>query len=1180
MRRISALGLVAVLAAACSGGGGGGGPGPSAALVSIAVTPATAVTVAGATVKLTATGTYDDGGSRDVTAEASWSSSNAGVVNVSAGIATGVAAGTATVTAAIGAIQGTAQLTVDTPTFVSLRADPASATISVGQSTALRCLGTTDKGLEIDVTAAADWMSADPLVATVLRGVVSGVKVGATDVRATYAGLSTQAHVTVEAASLASLILGVPPSLTLAVGDSVDARAFAVYSDGRLRDVTLLADWSSSAPAAAEVSSVAESAGRIRTLAPGASTIAAAYGGKVASTELAIAADSVIFVLVEPVPSPLPVGATHPLRATALHADGTSADVTALATWSSDSTAVTVDANGVATMVAGGLATVSASYGGAVGLAAIAVTGDAPTALLLDATAITLGLGDYTWPPPTVSLRYADGSSYDVSNAAQITVADPAIAVVGKTRWGDDTIVTAIGLGTTTMEARYAGLSVTASLQVIAPLSPLAIVAPTSVPAGVSWRVKATTRVQGKYVVETEDVTAYAEWFSSAPGVIAISNAPGTKGTATVVGVGSATLTATFGGQTATKTIAVLGPIQSITISPESLLVPTGTTRPMTATARLADGRTTDVTTLVTWRCDRLIGSFYDGGNFWSSGPGSGTITAAIGDVFGSATATVVRDPISFGGLVIRPEVSYSGDRLPLGHTAQLRALYVYSVGGWNVDVPVQGEVTWTTDKPSVAAFDDPAHPGRLHALAAGIVYAKVAATSPSGAPMQASMSLTVVTPTAPFTLAPVIVPLGGAAPLRVSVPVGTSTVPATAFATFESSDPAILEVRGATVVAKKLGTVELRARLDDVTVVAQGTVAPATPKALVVSLPYQLAVGAKTTPGAFVQFDSGDYMDVTKLATWSCSTPEVATLTWTPGTVPELQTIAAGTATLDASWNGLVGTDSVPVVGAPAEPLVASLRFANASYELPVGGTRSMELRGTTPAGGTTPVSNPVVTVSPSDVAEVTYSGQYGSVTGLKVGSAVLTATWGGKTVTSVVNVTHAVGEFGFHAQDNGPYALHPHELLYFYAYEGPTLATIEGMLAWTSSNPAVLKVVAPGVVEAVAPGTAIVTAASGRQVWPWAVTVSSAPMERLEVAGVAPTVAVGTSYRFRATARWADGASTDVTSDATWWSADPTIVEFDPAVPGRLVAKRAGTVRIEARIDGVAEPAEVTVF
>ena len=50
-------------------------------------------------------------------------------------------------------------------------------------------------------------------------------------------------------------------------------------------------------------------------------------------------------------------------------------------------------------------------------------------------------------------------------------------------------------------------------------------------------------------------------------------------------------------------------------------------------------------------------------------------------------------------------------------------------------------------------------------------------------------------------------------------------------------------------------------------------------------------------------------------------------------------------------------------------------------------------------------------------------------------------------------------------------------------------------------------------------------------------------------------------------------------MTSSATWWSADPTIAEFDPAVPGRLVAKSAGTVRIEARIDGAAEPAEVTV-
>ncbi|ABS27525.1 Ig-like domain-containing protein [Anaeromyxobacter sp. Fw109-5] len=1180
MRRISALGLVAVLAAACSGGGGGdkaGGPGPAATLVSIAVTPATAVTVPGATVKLTATGAYDDGGTRDVTAEASWSSLNGAVAQVSAGVVTGVTAGTATVSAAIGAVQGTALVTVDTPTFVSVRVDPPSATISTGQSLPIRCLGTTDRGLEIDVTAAAVWTSVDPLVATVARGVVSGVKVGGTDVRATYAGLSSQAHVTVEAASLASLLLGAPPTLTLAAGDWLDVHAFAVYTDGSLRDVTLLAEWSSSAPPVAEVSSVAESAGRILTLAPGASTIGASFGGKAASTELTVLADSVIFLLVEPVPSPLPVGGAHRLRATALHADGTSADVTGLATWSSDSTTVAVDAaSGVATLVAGGVATVTASYGGAVGRGAVTVTGDAPTALELDATAIAMGLGDYTWPPPHVRLRYANGATYDVSSAAELSVPDPAVALV-ETGWSDDTVVRAVGLGSTTMQARYAGLSVTATVQVTAPLS-FALDAPASVPAGVSWRVKAQTRVQGKYVVETEDVSRYAEWSSSAPAVIAVSNAPDTKGTATVVGAGTATLTAAFGGMTATKTITVLGPLSAITISPAPLLVPSGETRQLSATARLADGRTTDATTLVTWRCDRVIGSVHDG-SFWSSGPGTGEITAAIGDVFGTVTATVVREP-GFGGLAIRPALQYGSERLPVGHTGQFRAVYVYSVGGQDVEVPVDREVAWSTSAASIAAFDDPAHPGRVHALAAGNVYLRAETTSPAGAPMQASMSLGVVAPTGPPTLAPVTVPLGGSAPLRLSVPLATSTATASAFATFESSDPSVLEVRGTTVVARKLGSVELRARLGEVTVAAQGTVLPVTAKALYVALPYELTVGAKAKPGAFVELDSGDYVDVTQLATWACSTPAVATLTWTPGTMPELLPIAAGTATVEASWSGFVAADSATAVGGAAEPQLASLTFEHPSYELPVGGTLSMQLRGTLPSGGAATVTGARVTISPADVAGLEVSGSYGVVTGLKVGSAVVTAAWGGQTATAVVNVTHAIGEFGIYPQDSGPYGVHPHELLGFNAFENPTFAVFEDALAWASSNPAVLKVVAPGVVEGVAPGKAVVTAASGLQVWPWVVTVSSAPLERLELDGIAPTVPAGTSYRFRAIARWADGASGDVTNAATWWSADPTVVEFDPAAPGKLVTKRAGTVRIEARIDGVTESAEVTVF
>jgi uncharacterized protein YjdB len=68
-------------------------------LESISVTPSTLSVAAGEIEALAATATYSDATTADVTAEASWSSSDPTKATVSAGFVTGVAAGASTVTA-------------------------------------------------------------------------------------------------------------------------------------------------------------------------------------------------------------------------------------------------------------------------------------------------------------------------------------------------------------------------------------------------------------------------------------------------------------------------------------------------------------------------------------------------------------------------------------------------------------------------------------------------------------------------------------------------------------------------------------------------------------------------------------------------------------------------------------------------------------------------------------------------------------------------------------------------------------------------------------------------------------------------------------------------------------------------------------------------------------------------
>ncbi len=108
--------LILALTAGCGGGGGGGGSAP-AALQSIAVSPTSPSIAVGATQQFTATGSYSDNSTQNLTASVSWTSSTPAIASISNsegsnGLAAAVAAGQATITAASGGISGTATLIV------------------------------------------------------------------------------------------------------------------------------------------------------------------------------------------------------------------------------------------------------------------------------------------------------------------------------------------------------------------------------------------------------------------------------------------------------------------------------------------------------------------------------------------------------------------------------------------------------------------------------------------------------------------------------------------------------------------------------------------------------------------------------------------------------------------------------------------------------------------------------------------------------------------------------------------------------------------------------------------------------------------------------------------------------------------------------------------------------------
>ena len=199
--------LIFALMTGCGGGGGGGGSPATKTLVSLALSPINPSISKGAVQQFTATGTYSDNSTQDVTISAAWTSSITSVATISnaAGVngrATSVAAGTTTITAAIGGVSASTILTVTPATLLSLAVSPTNPSISLGSPQQFTVTGTYSDNSTQDVTISATWTSSAASVASIsntagANGRATSVAVGTTTITAALGGVSASTTLTV-----------------------------------------------------------------------------------------------------------------------------------------------------------------------------------------------------------------------------------------------------------------------------------------------------------------------------------------------------------------------------------------------------------------------------------------------------------------------------------------------------------------------------------------------------------------------------------------------------------------------------------------------------------------------------------------------------------------------------------------------------------------------------------------------------------------------------------------------------------------------------------------------------------------------------------------------------------------------------------------------------------------------
>ncbi len=570
----------------------------SAAQTGAGVSPANfTLTAAGATQQLTTTATYSDGSTQNVTNNATYSSSNTAVATVSAtGLVKVVSNGTSTITATYGGFSATSAATVNIAAAVQngLTVTPVSITLAPGASQQLTVTATYSDGATQNVTtnSATSYSSSSAAVATVnATGQVKAVANGTASITASYGSFSAIATVTVNST---------PPPAGLVAAYSFNEGAGSSVAD-------------------------ASGNGNIGTISGATWTASGRYGN-------------------------------------ALSFNGTNSWITVNDAASLDLTnGVTLEAWVNPTTPTNWQAVIVKERSGGLSYAVYASSDtNRPVAALHTTTDVNLyavsQLLANTWTHLAMTYNgsnlvlYVNGvQSASQGLAGAMAVSTSPLRIGGDSVWGEyfKGLIDEVRIYNRALSAAEIQNDMNAPIN-SAPQTGLTL-APGTFTISTSGGMQQLTATATYSDGSTQNVTANSAttYASSNTAVVTVN----TSGQVKAVANGTATVTATYGGLSAssTATVSVAPPVQNgITVTPAAFTVAPAGTQQLTVTATYSDGSTQNVTTnaATTYTSSNPAAATVNTtGQVKGVATGTATITASFGGFAGSATATVSSTP-------------------------------------------------------------------------------------------------------------------------------------------------------------------------------------------------------------------------------------------------------------------------------------------------------------------------------------------------------------------------------------------------------------------------------------------------------------------------------------------------------------------------------------------------------
>jgi len=688
------LGLVGA-GLGCSGNGSSNttnGP----VLTSIAVSAQSANIIVNQSEQISATGTFSDHSTKDLTGSVAWNSSDTNLATVSqSGMLTAKSSGSVSITATMDSVKGSFNLAI-APALVSIAVTPATPAIAAQTTQQFIAMGTYTDNSTQNITSSVDWSSTNNAVATIgtvvpTKGLAQGISAGTVTITATSGSISGTASLTVTSATSTSLSIS-PSNGSMAIDVSQQFTATATFSDGTKQDVTNVVTWNSSSSSVASITV----SGLVTARSLGTTNISASFESTTASTPLTVNANNLSSISIQPANGTIAQGTKTQFTATGIFNDGSTHNLTSTVTWSSSNPALaSISATGVVSGVSSGGVTITATLGSLTASVPFNVSNATIVSITLTPTAQVAPIG---WRLQfTATGVFSDSSTQDVSSSAKWTSDNTVVASIGASSGLAKTLST----GTANISAvfSFAGASATGTTSLTvssATLSSISLNVTSALLApGSNLQINARgTWSDGSSQLVNQSVT----WLSSNTNVATVS----VSGIVTGQSSGLATITAQSGSLSATASFVVEGSaLVSIHITPQSSSVPETIENQFDAMGNFADGQSLDLTSAVTWTSSSpsvatISNAQVTAGLATGVGPGTTLISAAFGGQIGTTTLIVTNATLQSISL------SPTNPSIALGSSQQFAARGTFSDGS---TIAITAQAAWSSSDPTVATI-------------------------------------------------------------------------------------------------------------------------------------------------------------------------------------------------------------------------------------------------------------------------------------------------------------------------------------------------------------------------------------------------------------------------------------------------------------------------------------------